>query len=251
MKNLVHFIRFIPVMGLAFVAMVASAQEQSAEDAVRENLQKIIPEELEITSITQTPMEGVYHVQLGNQDLYAYSRGEFLMLGDVYDVDRQISWSDERKEKARQQALMEFNQWSENEMIIMGDPDGTRYITVFTDTDCGWCQKFHRDIPALKEGGLKVRYLMWPRAGIGSDSYDEAIAVWCAESPPDAMTTAKAGEEIERKFCEHPVKEHLQMGSRLGVQGTPFILLDNGEVLGGYVPPEQILAEAGLISAEG
>ncbi len=243
--------------GLA-VALVMASPDVIAEDrvageidAVRQNLLKIIPDGAAITSVEQTAMEGVYHVRIGNEHLYVYSHGGFVLIGEVYDTDRRVSWTRERQNKEQQLAIRDLDVMSESRMIIMGDPEGKRYVTVFTDTDCGWCQKFHRDVPTLKEGGLKVRYMMWPRAGLDSDSYREAVAVWCAENQGDAMTRAKAGEEIERKVCENPVEEHYQLGFRLGVQGTPFIMLDDGRVLGGYVAPEELLAEAGLQRADG
>ena len=247
----------VRVMALALatamlpLAVTAEDRVTGEMDAVRQNLLKIIPDGVEITSVEQTAMEGVYHVRIGNEHLYVYSHAGFVLIGEVYDTDRRVSWTRERQDKEQQLAVKELDAMPESRMIIMGDPEGDRYITVFTDTDCGWCQKFHRDVPALQAGGLKVRYMMWPRAGLDSDSYREAVAVWCAEDQGDAMTRAKAGEEIERKVCENPVDEHYQLGFRLGVQGTPFIMLDDGRVLGGYVEPGKLLAEAGLQRAEG
>lgn len=237
---------FAVAMALPPLAVTARAQDTSEMDSVRQNLLRILPDDIVIDSVEQTAMEGTYHVRIGHEHLYVYSHGEFVLIGEVYDTDRRVSWTRERKDMEQQVAIRELDAIPESRMIIMGDPDGERHITVFTDTDCGWCQKFHRDVPALQEGGLKVRYMMWPRAGLESDSYREAVAVWCAKDQGDAMTRAKAGEEIERLVCENPVEEHYQLGFRLGVQGTPFIMLDDGRVLGGYVPPGELLAEAGL-----
>ena len=39
-------------------------------------------------------------------------------------------------------------------------------INIFTDIDCGYCQKLHTEIPRLNELGIKVRYLAYPRSGI-------------------------------------------------------------------------------------
>ncbi len=224
----------------------ALAQEQGEMETIKTKLREIIPERMAITSVEQTAMEGVYHVQAGNEHLYVYSQGEFLMIGEVFDTDRRVSWTRERKDREREVALKELDAMPEDQMIIMGDPEGARYVTVFTDTDCGWCQKFHRDIPALQEAGLKVRYMMWPRAGLSSASYREAVSVWCADDQGDAMTRAKARQEVEARVCENPVEEHYRLGFKLGVQGTPFIMLDDGQVLGGYVPPEKLLPAAGL-----
>ena len=48
-------------------------------------------------------------------------------------------------------------------------------ITVFTDIDCGYCRKLHQEVPALNDMGVAVRYLAYPRAGIGSLSYDLSL----------------------------------------------------------------------------
>lgn len=226
---------------------VANAQSGKSEiEMVRDNVARILPASLAVTAIEQTDMEGVYLVTAGPQILYVYSKDQFVMIGEVYDTERRVSWTQERKDHEKLVAMTELDKMPESEMIIMGDPQGERYVTVFTDTDCGWCQKFHKDIPALKRGGLKVRYMMWPRAGLHSDSYDEAVSVWCADNQGEAMTIAKARKQVESRICDNPVKQHYELGFRLGVQGTPFVMLDTGEVVGGYVPPEKLLSQAGL-----
>jgi len=223
-----------------------SVWAQSEIDSVKANLGQIIPSSMEILSVDLTAMENVYEVIAGTETLYVYSRDKFVMIGEVFDTERRTSWAQEKRDKTRQEALVELAEVPETNMIIMGDKGGDRYVTVFTDTDCGWCQKFHKDIPALARGGLKVRYMMWPRSGLSSDSYREAVSVWCSADQGKAMTIAKNRKEIERIECENPVADQYALGHRLGVQGTPFVMLDDGTVLGGYVPPERLLAEAGL-----
>ncbi len=236
------------LLALAFVAqtLVTSAWAQSEIDSVKANLGQIIPSAMEISSVELTAMENVYEVVAGTETLYVYSRDKFVMIGEVFDAERRISWAQEKRNKTREEALVELGEVPESNMIIMGDKQGERYVTVFTDTDCGWCQKFHKDIPALARGGLKVRYMMWPRAGLNSESYREAVSVWCSGDQGRAMTIAKNRKEIEQIECENPVADQYALGHRLGVQGTPFVMLDDGTVLGGYVPPEKLLSEAGL-----
>lgn len=233
---------------LAVTSLPAMAQSTgtSEMDAVRANLEKIIPSRMTITDIKLTEMEAVYEVSAGSETMFVYSKDKFVLIGEVFDADRRISWAQERRNKLREKALVELDAMPESNMIIMGDPEGKRHVTVFTDTDCGWCQKFHQDVPALGEGGLKVRYLMWPRAGLRSASYKEAVSVWCADDQGEAMTIAKNRQEVEPRECENPVAEHYALGHRLGVQGTPFVMLDDGKVLGGYVPAKELLSEAGL-----
>lgn len=238
--------RLLQVGITSLIGFGAAVHAQSEVDVVRGNLEQVIPAQMAIASIEQTAMESVYQVQAGNETLFVYSKDEFVMIGEVFDTERRVSLTQEVKNKEREVAMSELDAMPETEMIIMGDKSAERYVTVFTDTDCGWCQKFHQDVPTLAAGGLKVRYLMWPRAGLESDSYREAVSVWCAEDQGKAMTAAKSRQEVESKTCDNPVAEQYQLGFRLGVQGTPFVMMDNGKVMGGYVPPDQLLTEAGL-----
>jgi len=85
-----------------------------------------------------------------------------------------------------------------------------------------------------------MRYLMFPREGVGSDSFDKAVSVWCADDRREAMTQAKRGENIERKTCDNPVQAQYELGQKLGVRGTPSMILEDGTMIPGYVPPTQL-----------
>ena len=134
---------------------------------------------------------------------------------------------------------------STDEMILMGEDTG-RYVTVFTDTDCVYCQRFNQHIAELQERGMQVRYLMFPRAGVGSPSYHEAVSVWCSDDQARAMTIAKSGGVVDEKICENPVEQQYRLGQQLGVRGTPTMILDTGKVIPGFLTPDQLLAEAGM-----
>jgi len=51
-------------------------------DNVRENLTRILPANMEIVDIVESPMEGVFIATVGAQTMYIYSVGKFLMIGD-------------------------------------------------------------------------------------------------------------------------------------------------------------------------
>jgi thiol:disulfide interchange protein DsbC len=120
---------------------------------------------------------------------------------------------------------------------------------VYTDVDCPYCARFHRDVPALNEAGVKVRYLLFPRTGVGSESYHKAVSVWCASDRVKVVGIAKAGGKVEPKKCDNPVEKHMELGAEIGIQGTPAIVFDNGKMLPGYVPAPQLLAQLGLAPA--
>ena len=128
----------------------------------------------------------------------------------------------------------------EDRMIVYGPDDAKHTITVFTDIDCGFCRRLHSEMDQYNKQGIAIRYLFYPRAGIGSDSYNKAVSVWCADDRHAAMDAAKAGKDIPSKTCDNPVEAHYELGQQMRVQGTPALVLSDGEIVPGYVPPAKL-----------
>ena len=115
-------------------------------------------------------------------------------------------------------------------------------VFVFTDVDCGYCRQFHNQIDAYLELGIRVNYLAYPRAGVGSESFRKISSAWCDDDPNYSLTLLKQGKDIEIKLCaDNPVEKHFKLGNALGVQGTPSIITDEGKMIPGYLPPQDLL----------
>jgi thiol:disulfide interchange protein DsbC len=130
------------------------------------------------------------------------------------------------------------------EAIVFG-PERPKYtITVFTDADCPYCRKLHGELAELEKKGVEVRYVAFPRAGPGTKTWRTMTAVWCAEDRREALTRATRGDVVsaESKKCNDAViKKHYELGQKMGIPGTPMIVLQDGTSLGGYVAPEKLL----------
>lgn len=96
--------------------------------------------------------------------------------------------------------------------------------------------------PGYNELGIEIRYLAYPRAGLNSPSAAKLESAWCADDQQAALDKLKNLQPVEPKSCEaSPVAKHYITGGKLGVNATPAILLPNGELNLGYVPPERLL----------
>jgi thiol:disulfide interchange protein DsbC len=120
------------------------------------------------------------------------------------------------------------------------------YIWVFTDVDCPYCQKLHREVPALNAKGIEVRYLGYPRAGLNSTTGLNMQSAWCAEDTLQAMTDLKALRAIDRVTCDNPVGLHFNLGQQVGVTGTPAIVTSGGQLIPGYLPADALAERIGL-----
>lgn len=223
----------------------AYADEKADIDKVRAELTKMIPQ-AQNAEIVASPVKGVYRMQVQGNYAYAYVDGDFVLIGDLYNTKDQVNLGDKASGE-RMAGLIKGV--PVDKMIVYGPEKPKRYITVFTDIDCGYCQKLHREVPQLNEAGIQVRYLAFPRAGVGSKSHKKYVSVWCSADSKQALTSAKAGRQVADASCDNPVEESYNLGREVGVRGTPTIIFDDGTVAPGYIPHKELIKRLGLESS--
>ncbi|MCG6940086.1 MAG: DsbC family protein [Thiohalocapsa sp.] len=225
-------------IGLAALALAAAAAWADEATTIRAALARVLPE-YKPTSVEPTPMKGLYQVEIGPQVMFVTGDGRYLIDGAVVDLKTREDITESARDSARLRAI---NEIGEDNMVIFDSPSPKHTITVFTDIDCGYCRKLHSQIHDYEDEGIRVRYLFYPRAGENSPSFDKAVSVWCSDDRQDALTRAKAGEPVPKKTCRNPVAKHMELGNLMGLRGTPAIVLDNGELVPGYVEPKRLAA---------
>jgi len=181
-----------------------------------------------------TPVPGVYEYALGAIVIYLSADGRYLFRGDLLDLEADANVTESRR---REQRVKLLAQTPEKDMIVFGPRDARHTVTVFTDIDCGFCRRLHEEIGKYNELGIRVRYLFFPAAGPGSEAWSKAETVWCSRNRQDALTRAKRGERLAAQKCASKVERDHDLGESLGLRGTPAIVLPNGEMLDGYLPP--------------
>jgi len=193
---------------------------------------------LTFDEVIPTPVAGLYEAVAGTRVVYISADGNFMFNGDLVDLAARKNLSEARRATLINKVLDKIG---EANMIVIGPAKPRRTITVFTDVDCPYCAKLHLEVPELTKNGVKVRYLLFPRAGLESETYKRSVAVWCAADRVKAIGIAKNGGKIDMKTCDNPVAKHYQLGKDLGIEGTPTILLDDGQILPGYLPAARLL----------
>ena len=237
-RTAICFKRFM-LAGMAAVILVSTAFAQDdlpqGYKLLMEQFDNIKPEDIKESSVT-----GLLEVSFDGTLLYATKDGRFLIQGDAYDVIQKINVTEQGRAVARAEALTKADP---NTMIVFdvadGIPDYT--ITVFTDIDCGYCRKLHREIAAYNEAGIRVQYMFFPRSGPNTVSWRKAENVWCSEDRAVALTRSKSGEVLTDVDCgDTPVELHYELGLAAGVTGTPAIMTEKGVLISGYVPAAEL-----------
>ena len=212
-----------------------SAQE--APSAVQSAVSALMPE-VKPSWLKPAPVEGMWEVAFGPHVFYISADGKHLVRGDILDISTRENLTRPARNAARVEAVESLG---EANMIVF-EPAAAKYqVTVFTDVDCGYCAKMHSEIQSYLDEGIVVRYVAFPRAGVGSTSYDTMVSVWCASDQQAALTRAKARQPVEPRTCDNPVAQQYEMGQMVGVRGTPTIVLQSGDVVPGYLPAAKLL----------
>lgn len=215
----------------------------SPEQQIRERLLQLQPD-LGIETVNAVAGQELYEVRLsGGRFVYANPSASFLLAGELFTLNAEGEALN-HTEVSRQAMTAELLAGLDaNSMVIFPAANKRASISVFTDVDCGYCRKLHQEVPALNSAGIEVRYLAWPRGGLGNATYQRMVSLWCADDPAQAMTQAKSGQSIASRSCKHPIDQQLALGQLLGLRGTPAIVLDNGALIPGYVPAQQLIAQ--------
>jgi thiol:disulfide interchange protein DsbC len=222
------------------VALPGAAQSESQPQAADDSRAAIAAKFPEIASetIVPSPVSGLYEVRVGSKIAYVSADGRYLLQGEIIDLSTDRNLTEGRRESLRRDVL---NETGEADMIVFSPPEPTTTITVFTDIDCGYCRKLHKQIADYNALGIKVRYMYFPRMGPGSEGWTKAEQVACSKDRQSALTRSKLGEVLTDKPCQpNPVARHYEIARDFGLQGTPAIVLESGELIGGYLDPAEL-----------
>ncbi len=216
---------------LAFSAVYAD------DIIIKAALEKAMPT-VKIDSIKPSEIPGLKEVSIKGAIFYISDDGKYLVQGHLIDIVAKKDITEAKLASSRIKALEAI---SDENMIVFKAKKPKNTVYVFTDIDCGYCRKLHSEMEDYLAEGITVKYLFFPRAGKGSESYDKAISVWCADDRKKALTEAKLGNGPVKKTCDNPIDKHMALAEIFEARGTPMIITEKGNVLPGYVPAKKLV----------
>jgi thiol:disulfide interchange protein DsbC len=230
---------FVLLMGVAAGAVSAEpATKPTAADPRAEIAKKFPGAKAE--DIQPSAIKGMFEVRLGGDVAYVSADGRYLISGDMFDIESRVNLTEAGRSDSRRKLLAKLD---EKDMIVFAPETAKHTITVFTDVECGYCQKLHSEIAQINKLGVRVRYMAYPRSGPGTPDWAKMESVWCSKDRKTAITQAKQGTDVKATACATPVAKQYELGEQMGVRGTPAIYAASGDYIGGYLPPQQLLQQ--------
>lgn len=236
----------IRALAVSLVALALSApllaQESTTGDAALDEVRQAISERfprIKPESVNRSVVTGMYEIQQGVLVAYISEDGRYLVQGNIIDLETDVNLTEQSVANGRRDVMQNL----EVEGIVFSPEQPTHTITVFTDIDCTFCRKLHREIASYNDAGIAVRYLLYPRSGPNTRSWEKAEEVWCSADQLDGMTRAKNDQTLPAATCDaSAIMAHFQAGLSVGLSGTPAIVTADGTLISGYLPAPDLLA---------
>ncbi|MGI2115593.1 bifunctional protein-disulfide isomerase/oxidoreductase DsbC (plasmid) [Shewanella sp. HL-SH4] len=223
----------VAMLAVSSFSTLAAAMTQ---DAIKVKFESLLP--FNVTEIKQAPIEGFFQVETEKGIFYASNDGKKIFSGSLHKFEEGLlNLTALRQQELTTKQLDDL----QDELIVYEAPNEKYFVTVFTDPTCGYCRKLHHEMKEYNDLGITIAYAAYPRGGVNSQMSTTLNNIWCSSDQLDAMNKAKDDQYIPTVKCQSPVEKMYNLGSAMGINGTPALFLPNGELVPGYQPPKQLL----------
>lgn len=219
---------------LVLILLVPTAATAS-EAAVKQVLRNKYPN-VQVESVTKTPMPGVYEIYADGEILYVDEKASYLIVGGrMIDVGHK---ADLTAERLRTLSAVKFDQLPLDLAFRKVQGNGSRKLAYFTDPNCPYCKQIEPSLNKLEN--VTIYVFLYPV--LGPDSMEKSKAVWCskdrARAWDDLMLNGRPPKASGN--CDTPIEKIIAFGRRRGITGTPTLFLADGERVRGAIPLEQL-----------
>nr|WP_276596876.1 DsbC family protein [Pelomonas aquatica] len=218
--------------------LVTAALPALANEAViRKALAERMPNAPKVDEVRPSPVPGLWELRIGNEVRYTDPTGSFLIEGEIFDLKAKKNLTEERVTQINR---VDFSALPFKDALVWKNGSGKRRIAVFADPNCGYCKRFEKSLQEMKD--VTVYTFLIPI--LGGDSPEKTRAIWCAKDGANTWLAWMLRGEMPPKpaaGCDDgAIERNLALSRKIHVNGTPAILLEDGNRIPGAVGPVEL-----------
>lgn len=198
-------------------------------------LKDIVPN-LKILNIKMTPLKSLWEIDIesGNKKgvIYLDITKKYLISGQILDIKGKRNLTQETGEELNK---IDASKIPLDDAIVLGDKNAKKRVIVFTDPDCPFCAKLHPELKKIVRERKDIAFFikMFPLP-IHKEAADKAKAIVCEKSPA-LLDAAFEKKPISKPKCKtSAVDDNIALGKKLGITGTPTLVMPDGRVISGF-----------------
>ena len=195
----------------------------------------------EVISVTPAEIPGLFRVAMKMQGkiipIYLDASGSYLITGNVIRIKDRRNLTQAYFQKLNP---VDTSTIPLEDALILGNPEASQKVIVFTDPHCPHCSKLHNVLhEAVKANPDLVFYIKLLAFKQSSRKISQTIL--CNKSMQQ-LEMAYSGQALPEPECKSDIVEkNLALAQKLGIRGTPTVILPNGQLSSGYRPLKDLL----------
>lgn len=202
-----------------------AAAAQTAAPQLQARLIQLYPK-TNFTSVSTTPIAGVYEVVMGKTVSYVDASGRYFFFGNLFDM---ASRTDLTAPRIAEASKIDVSKLPLADAIRVVKGNGKRVLHVFSDPDCPACRALEPTLAGLHD--VTIYVFPFPLASIHPDATRKATSIWCssdrAKAWTDWMLTSKL-PATAAAACDNPVARNMELAQALDINATPTLISADG-----------------------
>ncbi|CAG9200460.1 Thiol:disulfide interchange protein DsbC [Paraburkholderia sabiae] len=222
-------------LAVATIGLGCSAQADQTTDKLKSTLQSRLSE-ASIKSVSKSPIDGLYEVNLGSQIIYSDASGDHLILGDMVDSKTRKNLTEARLSETNR---IDFASLPFANAVKVVKGNGSRKIAVFSDPNCPYCKQLETTLKSMDN--ITVYTFLYPV--LSPDSTVKSKSIWCSADRAKAWESWMQDHRAPTApgTCDTAaIDKNLALGQSMNVSGTPTVFLADGRRLPGAVPADEL-----------
>ena len=195
-------------------------------ETLKINLSRYYPN-IQVSNIQATEMPGLYSASLDNQIIYLDENAQYMLVGSMVRLKDQKNLT---KDLMLQQNSVDWKQLPFKDAIKTVKGTGKSQLFIFSDPNCPYCKRLEVELDKLND--VTIYTLIYP---LKSQSITVSKQVWCDPNQAYAWKNLlQKNVQPKEKTCANPIERNLELGKKLGIEGTPTLIFGNGlKMVGG------------------
>ncbi|KJU84756.1 protein-disulfide isomerase-like protein [Candidatus Magnetobacterium bavaricum] len=189
-----------------------------------------------VEDVQQSPSKGLWEITIntGKNRAIAYMdySKENIIIGNIVKIKTKHNLTEDRLTEVNK---VDVSTIPLKNSLLMGAKNAKIKLIVFTDPECPFCKQLHEELKTLveKRKDIGIHIILFPLTSIHPTSYKKAKAIVCEKSLK-LLDDAFAGKELPEPKCDtSAVDDDIKLAGKLGLTGTPAVVMPDGRVLRG------------------
>lgn len=195
----------------------------------------------EVLSVDPAEIPGLFMVAMKMQGkivpIYLDASGSYLFTGNVIRLKDRTNLTEKHYQRLNP---VDITNIPLDDALIVGSPKASQHIIIFTDPHCPFCSKLHNVLHEAVKANPDLAFYN-KLIPLKPSSKQITQTILCNKSM-EQLEMAFAGKALPEPSCQTNIaEENLQIAQKLGIHGTPTLILPNGQIAPGYKPLEGLL----------